>query len=431
MYVCGITAYDWCHLGHGRVMVVFDLIARRLRALGYELKYVRNITDIDDKIIRRAAENRESEATLTQRFIAAMHADEQWLGVLPVDEQPQATQYLEQIQRLIKRLIDRGYAYTVPQGDVFFRVLRFSEYGKLSGKHLNELLSGARVEANPDKEDPRDFALWKSADPDTVGWRSPWGWGRPGWHIECSTMAESCLSAQIDIHGGGADLIFPHHENEIAQSEAVHEQLFSRYWLHVGTVRIAEEKMSKSLGNFVTLRDLHAHYHGAVVRYFLLSSHYRSPIPFSETYLQSARQALHRLWGTLEEFPPKREEPVDEEYQQAFAVELNDDFNTPKAFAVLFTLNKLIHTTAETAVRTRLTTTLHRLLGQLGIDPASTKRHDCSLDDALTTLITRREDARRRKDWIEADALRLQIQKLGVAIQDRPDGSTNWKYDHT
>jgi len=303
MYVCGMTVYDYCHLGHARVLVAFDVISRYLRAKGYQLNYVRNITDIDDKILRRADENGEDYTALTERFITAMHEDAERLGIAPPDAEPRATGHIEDILAMITQLIERGFAYAADNGDVYYRVSRFEGYGKLSGKKPDELLSGARIAVDEAKEDPRDFALWKAAKSGEVSWPSPWGEGRPGWHIECSAMSTCCLGDNFDIHGGGPDLVFPHHENEIAQSEAATGKPYANTWMHAGAVRVDNEKMSKSLGNFFTIREILDKYHPEVVRYFLISSHYRSAINYSEDNLQIARQNLERFYHALKGLP--------------------------------------------------------------------------------------------------------------------------------
>ena len=303
MYVCGMTVYDLCHLGHARVFVVFDMVTRWLRASGYRVEYVRNITDIDDKIIKRAADNGETPAELTGRFIAAMHEDERALGVLPPDHEPRATEYVAQMLALIGQLIQNGLAYPVPNGDVYYSVRAFPEYGRLSGKSLDELRAGERVGVDPSKRDPMDFVLWKAAKPGEPAWESPWGPGRPGWHIECSAMSADLLGKHFDIHGGGQDLQFPHHENEIAQSEGAHGCKFVNYWMHNGFVRVDNEKMSKSLGNFFTIREVLEKYDAEVVRFFILRAHYRSPLNYSDAHLDDAKGALTRLYTALKNLP--------------------------------------------------------------------------------------------------------------------------------
>ena len=343
MYVCGMTVYDYCHVGHARVLVVFDMIARYLRYSGYQVTYVRNITDIDDKIIKRANENGEAIDSLTGRFIEAMHEDSAALGVLPPDQEPRATTSMDQIIAMIQTLVDKGYAYPADNGDVYYDVSKFEGYGKLSGKKLEDLRAGERVAVDKVKDDPMDFVLWKAAKPDEPSWQSPWGQGRPGWHIECSAMSTDCLGDHFDIHGGGLDLQFPHHENEIAQSEGATGCQFVNYWIHNGFVQIKEEKMSKSLGNFFTLREVLKEYAPEVMRYFILASHYRSPLNYSDQNLESAKAAMDRFYNAL-----RGVEAADQtdagEYQQRFNAAMNDDFNTAEALAVLFEVANALNT---------------------------------------------------------------------------------------
>ncbi|MBP6097590.1 MAG: cysteine--tRNA ligase, partial [Methyloversatilis sp.] len=343
MYVCGMTVYDFCHLGHARVMVVFDMVTRWLRASDYAVTYVRNITDIDDKIIRRAEENGETMRALTDRFIAAMHEDADALGVLRPDHEPRATEFVPQMQTLIRNLEQKGLAYRAGSGDVNYSVRKFAGYGKLSGKSLDELRAGERVDVVDGKQDPLDFVLWKQAkpvEPAEAKWSSPWGDGRPGWHIECSAMSSQLLGDHFDIHGGGADLQFPHHENEIAQSEGAHGHTFVNYWMHNGFVRVDDEKMSKSLGNFFTIREVLKKYDPEVVRFFILRAHYRSPLNYSDAHLDDARSALSRLYTTLKNVPPV-DRAVDwtTPSAQRMRAAMDDDFNTPEAMAVLFELS--------------------------------------------------------------------------------------------
>src|SRR5512139_2097111 len=342
MYVCGMTVYDYCHAGHARVMVVFDMVYRWLKASGYDVTYVRNITDIDDKIIRRAAENGESIHALTQRFIDAMHEDERALGVLAPDHEPRATQYVPQMLEIIALLEKNGIAYRAADGDVNYAVRKFEGYGKLSGKSLEDLRAGERVDVADGKNDPLDFVLWKHAkdsEPAEVKWDSPWGAGRPGWHIECSAMSSELLGQHFDIHGGGADLQFPHHENEIAQSEGAHPCQFVNYWMHNGFVRVDNEKMSKSLGNFFTIREVLAKFDAEVMRFFILRAHYRSPLNYSDMHIDDAKGALTRLYTALKAAPAGAGQ-VDwqEAHAQRFQAAMDDDFNTPEALAVLFDL---------------------------------------------------------------------------------------------
>ncbi len=433
MYVCGMTVYDYCHLGHARVMVVFDVLARYLRWKGYEVTYVRNITDIDDKIIRRAAEAGVPIETLTERFIEAMHEDERALGCLPPDREPRATRAIDAIIAMIQRLIDEGYAYLGDNGDVYYAVARFRDYGKLSGKKPEELRAGARVEVSEAKRDPLDFVLWKRAKPGEPAWDSPWGPGRPGWHIECSAMSTQCLGPHFDIHGGGADLQFPHHENEIAQSEAATGQPFVDYWVHVGFVRVDREKMSKSLGNFFTIRDLLAKYPGEVIRFFILTSHYRSPLDFSERSLAQARAALTRLYTTLRGLPEADEGEEGEIWRRRFEAAMDDDLNTPEALAVLFELAKEINRLGDQdpARATRLAATLKKLGGVLGLlsqDPEHFLRGgEAGLsDEEIERLIEEREQARKRRDWATADRIRDQLKARGIVLEDTPQG-TLWR----
>ncbi|MCB1904605.1 MAG: cysteine--tRNA ligase, partial [Gammaproteobacteria bacterium] len=342
MYVCGMTVYDLCHLGHARVLVVFDVIYRYLQASGFNVTYIRNITDIDDKIINRAHENGEPFAALTERFIAAMHEDAAALGVLTPDAEPRATAHIGEIIAMVERLIANGHAYALDNGDVYFSVASFNGYGRLSGKSIDDLRAGARIEVNEAKREPLDFVLWKAAKPGEPAWASPWGEGRPGWHIECSAMSTCCLGDTFDIHGGGADLTFPHHENEIAQSEGATGKPFVRYWLHNGFVRINDEKMSKSLGNFFTVREILKHYQAEEIRYFILTSHYRSPLNYDDEHLQNARAALTRFYTALRGLE-RSAGPGAEAYREQFNLAMDDDFNTPEALAVLFDLTREIN----------------------------------------------------------------------------------------
>src|SRR3989338_5917662 len=336
MYVCGMTVYDYCHVGHARVMVVFDMVARYLRTRSYDVTYIRNITDIDDKIIKRAAENGEDINALTARFIAAMDEDAARLGVQKPDSEPRATAHMPQILKMIGTLIDRGFAYQAKNKDVYYRVRKFNGYGALSGKSVDDLRAGSRVEIDEEKDDPIDFVLWKAAKPGEPAWDSPWGAGRPGWHIECSAMSTSCLGNHFDIHGGGMDLKFPHHENEIAQSEGATGQKFVNTWMHVGFVQVDQEKMSKSLGNFFTVREVLKQYDPEVLRYFILASHYRSPLDYSDENLKAAKSALYGLYIALRGIAPGK--AAEGEPPRRFDAALADDFNTPAALAVLFDL---------------------------------------------------------------------------------------------
>ncbi len=438
MYVCGMTVYDLCHLGHARVLVVFDIVTRYLRYAGYDVTYVRNITDIDDKIINRANENGEDFSQLTARFITAMHEDAAELGVLPPDEEPSATASMPEIIDMIQTLIDKGFAYTTAdenaQGDVYYDVSAFDGYGKLSGKKLEDLRAGERVAVDENKDDPLDFVLWKAAKPDEPFWDSPWGKGRPGWHIECSAMSTCCLGNHFDIHGGGQDLQFPHHENEIAQSEAATGETFVNLWMHNGFVRINDEKMSKSLDNFFTVREILKLYKGEEIRYFVLASQYRSPLNYSDQLLDTARTALSRLYNTLRELevPAVYDEndPAIAQFKQA----MDDDFNTPEALAVLFDLanqvNRLRDENRQQAnQKAAVLKTLANVLGLLEADPEQFL-HSAAADSDdgadIEALIQARNDARSSKNWAEADRLRDQLDTMGIVLEDK-DGKTIWR----
>ena len=433
MYVCGMTVYDYCHLGHARVMVVFDMVARYLRASGFDVTYIRNITDIDDKIIKRANENDEKIEALTNRFIEAMHEDTAALGVAPPTGEPRATEYIDQIIRMISSLIENGHAYVAKNNDVFYDVSSFTGYGKLSGKNLDELRAGERVEIQQEKDDPLDFVLWKSAKPDEPSWDSPWGPGRPGWHIECSAMSTHCLGNHFDIHGGGQDLQFPHHENEIAQSEGATGETFVNLWMHNGFVRVEDEKMSKSLNNFFTVREILQKYRPEEIRYFILSSHYRSPLNYSLDNLDDARAALNRLYTTLRDITVSTDE-CDDNYIQSFNTVMDDDFNTPKAMAVLHEisheLNRLQDKLSESA--NKLGATLKYLGGVLGIlqevpvDYLQSKAGNAPAgmsDDQINEYITQRNQARANKDFAEADRIRDLLVESGINLEDTPDGT--------
>ncbi|MCG5499962.1 cysteine--tRNA ligase [Ectothiorhodospira lacustris] len=434
MYVCGMTVYDYCHLGHARVLVVFDVVYRYLKALGYEVTYVRNITDIDDKIIRRAAENGESIEALTDRFIQAMHEDADALGVARPSFEPRATAHIHDILHLIDTLLKRGYAYVGDNRDVYYSVPLFEGYGKLSGKRIEDLRAGERVAPDESKRDPLDFVLWKAAKPGEPAWDSPWGPGRPGWHIECSAMSTHYLGHHFDIHGGGQDLQFPHHENEIAQSEAASCEHYVNYWMHNGFVRVNEEKMSKSLGNFFTVRQVLEHYQPEEVRYFILGSHYRSPLNYSDEPLNNARAALNRLYTAMRGINLLPPEGEGTRFRARFDAAMQDDFNTPVALAVLFDIahevNRLRE--AEPEAAGRLAGVLRELggaLGILGADPdAYLQGGDGQGPDEaeIQTLIEARLEARRRKDFAEADRIRDTLKGQGVVLEDGPGGTT-WR----
>ncbi len=429
MYVCGMTVYDLCHLGHARVFVVFDMVTRWLRASGYQVEYVRNITDIDDKIIKRAQENGETPAALTGRFIAAMHEDERALGVLPPDHEPRATEYVAQMLAMIAQLEQKGLAYPAPNGDVYYSVRGFADYGRLSGKSLDELRAGERVEVDPNKRDPMDFVLWKAAKPGEPAWDSPWGPGRPGWHIECSAMSAELLGNHFDIHGGGQDLQFPHHENEIAQSEGAHGCRFVNYWMHNGFVRVDNEKMSKSLGNFFTIREVLQKYDPEVVRFFILRAHYRSPLNYSDAHLDDARGALSRLYTALKGIPGQVG-PIDWSHPDAarFREAMNDDFNTPEALAVLFDLASAANRGDETAAhRLRaLAATLDLLQREAMAFLKAGASTGGMAEDEIEALIAARQAARQSRNFAESDRIRQQLVEAGIVLEDGPGGTT-WR----
>ncbi|GKW48084.1 cysteine--tRNA ligase [Halomonas sp. NCCP-2165] len=436
MYVCGMTVYDYCHLGHARVMVAFDVITRYLRHRGYDVTYVRNITDIDDKILRRAEENGESIGALTERMIAAMHEDEARLGVLRPDAEPRATAHIDDILAMIETLIGKGYAYAADNGDVYYRVRRFEGYGKLNNRDLDEMRSGARVEVDGHKEDPLDFVLWKAAKPGEASWPSPWGEGRPGWHIECSAMSTCCLGETFDIHGGGPDLTFPHHENEIAQSEAATGKPYVNTWMHAGAVRVNQEKMSKSLGNFFTIREVLAHHDPEVVRYLLVASHYRSPINYAPESLSDARKSLERFYNALDGVEALEGE-VDGGYQARFGAAMDDDFNSPEAVSVLFELARELNRAKKEAPAEApaLAVELKRLGGVLGLlqqEPAAFLKGgagDLPLAEAeIEARITARAEAKKARDFAAADAIRDELAALGIILKDSREGTT-WVLD--
>ena len=446
MYVCGITVYDYLHVGHARMLTVFDIVSRYLRYHGYRLTYVRNITDIDDKISRRAAENGESITALTERFICAMNEDCEQLGILPPDEEPRATQYLPAIIDMIAKLVDKGYAYVASNGDVLYSVARFDGYGRLSGKHLADLRAGARVEVEESKHDPLDFVLWKHAKPGEPSWESPWGPGRPGWHIECSAMSTALLGTYFDIHGGGVDLKFPHHENEIAQSCAATGDRFVKLWMHNGFVNVDNEKMSKSLGNFFTVREvLPTLRHPEVLRYFFLASHYRGPINYSLEQLDQAEAALRGLYTALQDLPEGSAPPG--KFTARFEEAMNDDLNTPEALAVLQALAREVNLAKDAREISSAASlgaelrSLANILGLLTIPPSSWFRLSKRVigtgadaaasvglrDEEIERLIEARVTARKARNWAESDRIRDQLATAGIVLEDRPGGKTVWR----
>ncbi len=427
MYVCGMTVYDYCHLGHARVLVVFDIVRRWLRASGYRVKYVRNVTDIDDKIIRRANENGEPIQALTSRFIRFMEEDAVALGVEPPDAEPRATEYVPQMIEMIGRLEGKHLAYRASSGDVNYAVRRFPGYGKLSGKSLDELRAGERVDVDASKEDPLDFVLWKRSKPEEPKWPSPWGEGRPGWHIECSAMSSRLLGEHFDIHGGGEDLQFPHHENEIAQSEGASGGKFVNYWMHNGFVQVDKEKMSKSLGNFFTVRDIVKKFDAEVVRFFILRAHYRSPLNYSDAHLEDAKAALTRLYTALRDFD-FQSASVDwgERHAQRFKEAMDDDFGTPEAVAELHQLaNEAFQGNAAAA---RQLKALGGVLGLLQRDPQEfLQGRPAGVSEAwIEERIAARQAARKAKNYAEADRIRQDLLERGIVLEDKA-GITTWR----
>lgn len=456
MYVCGITAYDYCHLGHARAAVVFDVLVRYLRFSGYEVSFIRNFTDVDDKIINRAKESGVSSTAIAEQFIAAYYEDMDRLGVLRADIEPKATEHVQAMQEMIQTLLDKGHAYVTESGDVYFRVRSFPDYGRLSGRKIEELKSGSRIEPGEDKEDPLDFALWKTAGPDVPSWPSPWGNGRPGWHIECSAMSEMYLGLPVDIHGGGQDLAFPHHENERAQSEAASGKTFVRYWLHNGFVRVNQEKMAKSLGNFITIRDIMQEYLPEVLRFFLLGKHYRSPLDFTWERLQESERGFKRLletaWQTGQALENHKwsttnlPEEIDREFRTTAGLwreSLEDDLNTAAALGHLFSMNRLINRILDqkkwrksqqageifSAFLDELKT-LGRILGLPFTDPErvlsslrQSRADRKNIDPAeVEKLIAKRQKARQDKNFEQADLIRNRLVQMGVALRDTPSG---------
>ena len=429
MYVCGMTVYDNCHLGHARAMMAFDILARYLRYQNYKVNFVRNITDIDDKIIERANENNETIDALTDRTIASMHEDFSKLGLeLPTNE-PRATDHIEGMIKMISGLIDKGHAYHSKSGDVFFAVRTFPEYGKLSNKNIDDLNPGARIKEDDSKKDPLDFVLWKSAKPNEPSWDSPWGLGRPGWHIECSVMSLENLGEHFDIHGGGPDLLFPHHENEIAQSECASDHKFANYWMHSGLLKINGEKMSKSLGNFAMLKDLYNSYHPEVIRYYLISSHYRSSLNFDNKSLDQARSALTRLYQALL-LAPSEETDLHDESISEFIKSMNDDLNTPEALSTLFGLAKLINNSQNVQEQSMYSSTMKQLGQVLGLMYESSDaflQYGASLsDDEIEAQIQQRNEARKANDFQKADQIRDDLAEQGILLDDSTEGTT-WK----
>ncbi len=433
MYVCGMTVYDLCHLGHARVMVVFDMVTRWLRTSGYAVTYVRNITDIDDKIIKRAAENGESIRALTDRFIAAMNQDAAALGVLKPDHEPRATDYVPQMLDMIAALERNQYAYVAGSGDVCYHVRRFKDYGKLSGKSLDDLRAGERVDVAEGKQDPLDFVLWKHAksdEPIEARWASRWGEGRPGWHLECSAMSSQLLGRHFDIHGGGMDLQFPHHENEIAQSEGAHGETSVNYWMHNGFVRVDEEKMSKSLGNFFTIREVLKKYDAEVVRFFILRAHYRSALNYSDAHLDDARQSLARLYTALKDCKGMVVVDWQETHAQCFRAALNDDFGTPEAVAVLFDLAAEINRAGDPKLLSQLKG-LGGVLGLLEREAAqflqATPKSESGLNNAeIEARIAARAAAKKAKNYAESDRIRDELKAAGILLEDSATGTT-WR----
>ncbi len=434
LYVCGITVYDLCHIGHARVFVAFDMVVRFLRASGWKVKYVRNITDIDDKIIKRAIENKETIQELTERFIHAMNEDAKALNALSPDLEPRATEYMDHIINMVKTLEEKGFAYVADNGDVYFSVDKYKNYGELSHKDLEQLQSGSRVEINEAKQSPLDFVLWKKAKKDEPHWQSPYGEGRPGWHIECSAMSVDCLGASFDIHGGGSDLIFPHHENERAQSECATGKTFVNTWMHVGFVQVDKEKMSKSLNNFFTIREVLAEYNAEVIRYFLTASHYRSPVNYSKDQLEQARSALERLYTAIrgiKTISVSDQTPEAAPYYHRFFAAMNDDFNSPVAMSVLFELATAVNIARDKKPEKAIILgsalkALANILGLLENDPEIYLKGKQENVPEIEALIAARIEARNSKDWAKADEIRKTLTAMGVVIEDSA-GATTWR----
>ncbi|MEX9839649.1 cysteine--tRNA ligase [Providencia rettgeri] len=436
MYVCGITIYDLCHIGHGRTFVAFDAISRYLRYLGYDLNYVRNVTDIDDKIIKRAAENNESVEALTTRMLAEMHKDFDALNILRPDSEPRATRHIGEIIELTQSLIERGHAYVAANGDVMFEVKTDPNYGLLSRQDLEQLQAGARVEVADVKRNPMDFVLWKMSKEGEPSWESPWGLGRPGWHIECSAMNSKTLGNHFDIHGGGSDLMFPHHENEIAQSTCAHDGPYVNYWMHSGMVMVDREKMSKSLNNFFTIRDVLEYYDAETVRYFLLSGHYRSQLNYTEENLKQARSALERMYTALRGTDKSAVPAGGEEFKARFIEAMNDDFNTPEAYSVLFDMVREVNRlkSEDMSAANGMAAQLRELASVLGLleqDPEVFLKGGAQTEDdaevaKIEALIQQRLDARQNKDWAQADAARDELTAMGIVLEDGASGTT-WR----
>jgi cysteinyl-tRNA synthetase len=437
MYVCGMTVYDYCHVGHARMMMAFDVIYRWFKASGYEVRYVRNITDIDDKIIKRAVENKETMSQLTTRFIKAMDEDTAALGILPPDFAPRATDHVPHMLAIIEKLEEKGLAYQGSDRDVNYAVREFDGYGKLSGKSLDDLRAGERVDVNTGKRDPLDFVLWKAgkdAEPAEAKWDSKWGIGRPGWHIECSAMSCALLGEHFDIHGGGADLQFPHHENEIAQSEGAFGAPMANYWIHNGFVRVDNEKMSKSLGNFFTIRDVLKQYDAEVVRFFILRAHYRSPLNYSDAHIDDAKGALTRLYTALADVDlggEQLEVDWDEPHAIRFREAMDDDFNTPLAVAALFDLASEVNK-SKSIKDARQLKALAGVLGLLDRSPqqflqAGSPGEGGMIEAAIVDAIARRAAAKKARNFAEADAIRAELTAAGIVLEDKPDGTTNWR----
>ena len=434
LYVCGMTVYDFCHVGHARVMVVFDVVSRYLKASGYDVTYIRNITDIDDKIIARANENKETIQALTERFIAEMHQDADALGVERPSAEPKATEAIAEMLAMIETLITKGLAYAADNGDVYFDVSEFPGYGKLSGRNIDELRAGERVAVNEAKQDPMDFVLWKAAKPEEPAWDSPWGRGRPGWHIECSAMSAHCLGEQFDIHGGGQDLQFPHHENEIAQSEGAHGCQSVNYWMHNGFVRIDDEKMSKSLGNFFTVREVLEKYAAEVIRYFILTSQYRSPLNYSEEQLEQAKNVLTKFYSALRDLDIDKTVgwQQDEEYGKRFKAAMDDDFNTALALSVMADVRQALNKAQEDKQVEQqqyfagLLVSFGGVLGLFQQNAASFLAGDNDDAAQIESLITQRNEARADKDWAKADQVRDELATMGIVLEDA-EGKTTWR----